>query len=32
MEVCFPDYSSFHLSGEVCLRAEREEITLKQGD
>ena len=26
------DYSSFHLSGEVCLRAEREEITLKQGD
>ena len=31
MEVCFPDYSSFHLSGEVCLRAEREEITLKQG-
>ena len=32
MEVRFPDYSSFHLRGEVCLRAEREEITLKQGD
>ena len=31
MEVCFPDYSSFHLGGEVYLRAEREEITLKQG-
>jgi hypothetical protein len=29
--VCFPDYSSFHLGGEVYLRAEREEITLKQG-
>jgi hypothetical protein len=31
VEVCFPDYSSFHLGGEVYLRAEREEITLKQG-
>jgi hypothetical protein len=33
MEVCFPHYSSFHLGGdlEVYLRAEREEITLKQG-
>ena len=31
MEVCFPDYSSFHLGGEVYLKAEREEITLKQG-
>jgi len=31
MEVCFPNYSSFHLGGEVYLRAEREEITLKQG-
>jgi hypothetical protein len=29
--VCFPDYSSFHMGGEVYLRAEREEITLKQG-
>jgi hypothetical protein len=28
MEVCFPDYSSFHLGGEVYLRAERE-ITYK---
>ena len=31
MEVCFPDYSSFPRGGEVYLRAEREEITLKQG-
>jgi hypothetical protein len=31
MEVCFPDYSSFHLGREVYLRAEREEVTLKQG-
>ena len=30
MAVCFPDYSSFHLGREVYLRAEREEITLKQ--
>ena len=31
MAVCFPEYSSFHLGGEVYLRAEKEEITLKQG-
>ena len=31
MVVCFLDYSSFHLGGEMYLRAEREEITLKQG-
>ena len=31
MEVCLPEYSSFHLGGEVYLRAKREEITLKQG-
>jgi hypothetical protein len=31
MEVCFPNYSSFHLGREVYLKAEREEITLKQG-
>jgi hypothetical protein len=31
MEVYFPDYSRFHLVGEVYLRAKREEITLKQG-
>jgi hypothetical protein len=31
MEVYFPDYSRFHLGGEVYLRAKREEITLKQG-
>jgi hypothetical protein len=33
MEVCFPNYCSFHLGGdlEVDLRAERVEITLKQG-
>jgi hypothetical protein len=31
IEVCFSDYSSFHLGGEVYFRAEREEITLKQG-
>jgi hypothetical protein len=31
MEVCFPEHSSFHLGGEVYLRVEREEITLKQG-
>lgn len=30
-EVCFPEYSSFHLGGEVYLRVEREEITLKTG-
>ena len=31
MEVCFPNYSSFHLGREVYLKAEREEMTLKQG-
>jgi hypothetical protein len=31
MAVCFTDYSSFHLDGEVYLREKREEITLKQG-
>jgi hypothetical protein len=31
MAVCFPEHSSFHLGGEVYLRAEKEEITLKQG-
>ena len=31
MEVCFPEHSRFHLGGEVYLRVEREEITLKQG-
>jgi hypothetical protein len=31
MEVYFPDYSRFHLGGEMYLRAKREEITLKQG-
>jgi hypothetical protein len=31
MAVCFPEHSSFHLSGEVYLKAEKEEITLKQG-
>ena len=31
MEVCFPDYSSVYMGGEVYLMAEREEITLKQG-
>jgi hypothetical protein len=27
----FYRYSSFHLGGEVYLKAEKEEITLKQG-
>jgi len=31
MAVCFPAYSRFHLGGEVYVRSEREEITLKQG-
>ena len=31
MAVCFPEHSSFHLGGVVYLRAEKEEITLKQG-
>jgi hypothetical protein len=31
MAVCFPEHSSFHLGGEVYLKAEKEEITLKQG-
>ena len=31
MAVCFPGNSSFHLGGEVYLRAEKKEITLNQG-
>ena len=31
MVVCFPEHSSFYLGGEVYLRSEKEEITLKQG-
>jgi hypothetical protein len=31
MAVCFPEHSNFHLGGEVYLRAEKEEITFKQG-
>jgi len=31
MEVCFPEHSRFHLGGEVYLRVEREEITLRKG-
>jgi hypothetical protein len=31
MAVCFPEHSSCHLGGEVYLKAEKEEITLKQG-
>ena len=31
MIVCFPEHSSFHPGGEVYLKAEKGEITLKQG-